>query len=73
MGNSLKHDENVMFLYLVGLLSAGAFVRRGFYPLGLLSVGAFIRGAFFGGAFVRGAFVRRPFVLHSKGKWEGKF
>ena len=30
----------------MGLLSAGAFVRRGFYPLGLLSVGAFIRGAF---------------------------
>ena len=51
----------------LGLLSAGAFVRRGFYPLGLLSVGAFIRGAFFGraffgGAFVRGAFVRGAFV-----------
>ena len=30
----------------MGLLSAGAFVRRGFYPLGLLSVGAFIRWGF---------------------------
>ena len=59
MRNSLKHDENVIFLSRV------AFVRREFYPLGLLSVGAFICRAFFGGAFVRGAFVRGAFVLHS--------
>ena len=43
-GNSLKHDENVIFFILWGfyplrLLSAGAFVPRGFYPLGLLSAG----------------------------------
>ena len=31
----------------MGLLSARAFVRRGFYPLGFLSVGAFIRWGFF--------------------------
>ena len=30
----------------MGLLSAGAFIRWGFYPLGLLSVGAFIRWGF---------------------------
>ena len=53
MGNSVKHDENVIF-YLMGLLSAGAFVR-----------GAFFGGAFVRGAFVRGAFVRGAFVLHS--------
>ena len=46
----------------LGLLSAGAFVRRAFYPLGLLPVGACTRGTFFGGAFVRGAFVRGAFV-----------
>ena len=49
-------------MFPLGLLSAGAFVRRGFYPLGLLSVGAFIRVSFFGGAFDRGAFVRGAFV-----------
>ena len=42
--NSLKHHENVIFFYLMWLLSAGAFVRRGVYPLGLLSAGLFSVG-----------------------------
>ena len=57
MGNSLKHDKNVIFFlshgafirwgfYSLGLLSGGDFIRRGFYPLGLLSVGAFVRWAY---------------------------
>ena len=46
VGNSLKHDENVIF-FLMERLSAGAFIRRGFFPAGILSVGAFIRWGFF--------------------------
>ena len=55
----------MLSFYLMGLLSAGAFVLQDFCTPGLLSVGAFVRGAFFGGAFVRGAFVRGAFILHS--------
>ena len=49
MGNSLKHDENVIFFiswdfYPMGLLSGGDFIRWGFYPLGLLSGGLFSEG-----------------------------
>ena len=54
VGNSLKHDENVIFLSHgafirwgfcpPGILSVEAFIRWGFYPLGLLSVGLFSAG-----------------------------
>ena len=45
-----------------GLLSAGAFIRRGFYPPGLLSAGAFIRRGFYPpGLLSAGAFIRRGF------------
>ena len=47
--------------YPLGLLSAGAFIRRGFYPLGILSVGLLSVGLFSAGLFFGGAFFRRGF------------